>query len=94
MGYPEEKVLEALSVCCPVILSDITSHKVIVEGYNDIGRIFSNNSQASLAAAITEQNDKLNSVNNTRFFELLEKRFNPRNMAKDYITQYMKILDA
>ncbi|MBA6296941.1 glycosyltransferase family 4 protein [Colwellia sp. MB02u-9] len=92
-GLPNA-VLEALSVCCPVILSDITSHKVIVEGYNDIGRIFSNNSQSSLAAAIKEQKRMLDLVNNVRFFELLDKRFSPKYMTKNYVTQYKVITDV
>ena len=92
-GLPNA-VLEALSVCCPVILSDITSHMVIVEGYNDIGRTFSNNSQTSLVAAIREQKDMLSHVNDKHFFELLEKRFSPKNMAKNYVAQYKETMNV
>jgi len=92
-GLPNA-VLEALSVCCPVILSDITSHKVIVEGYNDIGKTFSNDSQTSLVAAIKEQKDMLSHVNDKHFFELLEKRFSPKNMAKNYVAQYKETMNV
>lgn len=92
-GLPNA-VLEALSVCCPVILSDITSHKVIVEGYNDISRTFSNNSQTSLVAAIKEQKDMLALVDNVRFFELLERRFSPKYMSKNYVAQYKETMNV
>lgn len=92
-GLPNA-VLEALSVCCPVILSDITSHMVIVEGYNDIGRTFSNNSQTSLVAAIRGQKDMLSQINDKHFFELLEKRFSPKNMAKNYVAQYKETMNV
>lgn len=90
-GLPNA-VLEALSVCCPVILSDISSHKVIVEGYDDIGRVFTNNSPSSLIAAIKEQEKRHGLVENARFFQLLELRFSPKNMSENYTVQYKKIM--
>ena len=92
-GLPNA-VLEALSVRCPVLLSDISSHKVIVDGYGDIGRVFTNNSQTSLVAAIKEQEDRLDLVDDALFLELLGVRFCPKNMAKNYTAQYKKIIDA
>lgn len=92
-GLPNA-VLEALSVCCPVLLSNITSHKVIVDGYNDIGKIFINNSPSSLVMAIKEQENILRDIDNLRFFDLLERRFSPRNMAGNYIAQYKGITSA
>jgi N-acetylgalactosamine-N,N'-diacetylbacillosaminyl-diphospho-undecaprenol 4-alpha-N-acetylgalactosaminyltransferase len=92
-GLPNA-VLEALSVCCPVLLSDITSHKVIVDGYSDIGRVFNNNCQTSLVAAIKEQEERLELVDNALFLELLRIRFSPKNMSKNYTDQYKKILNV
>ena len=80
-----------MSVHCPVILSDITSHKLIIEGYSEIGRVFTNNCQTSLIEAIKEQESRLDHIDDVTFSELLELRFSPKNMSDRYITHYKNI---
>ena len=90
-GLPNA-VLEGLSSGIPCLLSDIPSHKEVLNN-SQAGLIFKNNNRQNLKKKIIELNDmdytKL-SINSTKH---IDKYFSAKSMSIKYQNFYRKILE-